>query len=202
MAEPSPADVGIQSLSLTLRGRKGSPLVVHAFSEPAKQAIRDKQAKLPKEAKPQRQPEAEFRAARYLNEAGRECVPIIAIKKALIAAATAFDDLTKVALRQALFVDAELSHGSALVPIERYDGSPAIGEMREDAVTVGINTRGLTYRPMYPEWQLRVRVEFNTGLISREQLIALIDHAGWGIGLAEGRPERSALGWGRFERVE
>ncbi len=201
--EPSSADVGIQSLTLTLRGRRGSPLVVHAFSEIAKQEIRDKQAKKPREAKAQRQPEAEFLAARYIDDAGRECVPVVAIKKALIAAATAFDDLTKVALRQALFVDAEAAPGSALVPIETHDGAPAVGVMREDAVTIGINTRGLTYRPMYQEWQVRVVVEFNPRLIGRAQLLALVDQAGWGVGICEGRPERSsALGWGRFQRVE
>jgi hypothetical protein len=201
-SEPS-ADVGIQSLLLILRGRRGSPLVVKAFSDIAKQGIRDKQAKRPKQAKPERKPEVEFLAARYVDDEGRECVPVVAIKKALIAAATAFDDLTKVALRQALFVEPETSPGSPLVPIELPDGSPAVGEMREDAVTIGINVRGLTYRPMYPNWQLRVKVEFNPRLIGRQQLLALVDHAGWGVGICEGRPERSsALGWGRFERVE
>ncbi len=201
-SEPSSAEVGIQSISLILRGRRGSPLVVHAFSDTAKQSIRDKQAKKPTRAKPERDTAGEFLSARYLDDAGRECVPVIAIKKSLIAAATAFADLTKVALRQALFVEAESDPGSALVPIELHDGSPAIGVMREDAVTIGVNTRGLTYRPMYEQWQVRVRVEFNPRLISREQLLALVDQAGWGIGICEGRPEKSsALSWGRFERV-
>jgi hypothetical protein len=74
--------------------------------------------------------------------------------------------------------------------------------MREDAVTIGINTRGLAYRPEYAEWQLRVRIEFNPRIVSEEQLLALISQAGWGVGICEGRPERSsALGWGRFDRV-
>jgi len=202
-SEPSSAEVSIQSISLILRGRRGSPLVVRAFSESAKQGIRDTQAKKPKKAKAQRQPTAEFLAARYVDDAGRECIPIIAIKKALISAAPAFANLTKVALRQALFVDADAAPGSALVPIERHDGSPAVGVMREDAVTVGVNTRGLAYRPAYDEWQLRVRVEFNARLISSEQLLALVDQAGWGVGIGEGRPEKSgALSWGRFERFE
>jgi hypothetical protein len=92
--------------------------------------------------------------------------------------------------------------GAAFVPIETHDGKPAIGVMREDAVTIGANTRGLTYRPQYVEWQLRIVIEFNPRLVSRDQLLALVDQAGWGVGICEGRPERtSALGWGRFERV-
>ena len=202
MSQENSAEVGIQNIELTLRGRKGSPLVIHAFAEKAKQEIRDKQQKRAKKAKEQRDPAAEYEAAKYIDEKGRECAPITALKKAVISAATAFDDITKVGLRQAIFVDAVANPGAALVPIENHEGQPAKGVMREDAVTIGINTRGLTYRPEYKEWQVRVRVEFNPRIVSREQLLALVDQAGWGVGICEGRPERSsALGWGRFERV-
>ncbi len=197
----STAEVGIRSIDVVLRGRQGSPLVIHAFAEKAKQEIRDKQQKKAKKAKDQRDPNAEFLAARYVDSEGRECAPITALKKSIISAATAFDDITKVGLRQAVFVDSIASPGSPFVPIELHNGSPAVGRMREDAVTIGINTRGLTYRPGYSEWQLRIRVEFNPRIVSEEQLLALIDQAGWGVGICEGRPERSsALGWGRFER--
>lgn len=196
-------EVGIRSISLKLRGMAGSLLVVHAFAEKAKQEIRDKQQKKAKKAKAERVPEDEFKAARYVDSDRHECVPVTALKKAIISAATAFDDLTKVALRQALFVSPTDSKGAPLVPIEKHDGSPAVGVMREDAVTIGINTRGLAYRPEYPEWQLRVSIEYNPRLVSEEQLLALVDQAGWGVGICEGRPERSsALGWGRFERIE
>lgn len=194
--------VGIESVDVTLRGRNGSPLVIHAFAEKAKQEIRDKQQKKAKKAKEERKPVEEFEAAKYIDAKGRECAPITALKKAIITAATAFDDITKVGLRQAVFVDSVAEPGSSLVPIEDYDGNPIKGSMREDAVTIGINTRGLAYRPEYPKWQIRIRIEFNSRIVSREQLLALVDQAGWGVGICEGRPERSsALGWGRFERV-
>ena len=197
------AEIGIQKMELTLRGRPGSPLVIHAFAEKAKQEIRDKQQKKVVKAKAERKPEEEFLAARYLDSEGRECAPVTAIKKALISAATAFSDLTKVGLRQAIFLCPAADPASMLVPIENHNGAPSVGVMREDAVTIGINTRGLTYRPEYKEWQLRVIVEYNPRIISRDQLLALVDQAGWGVGICEGRPERSsALGWGRFERIE
>ena len=195
------AEVGIKTIDLTLRGKKGSPLVIHAFAEKAKQEIRDKQQKKAKKAKEQRQPQEEFLAARYVDDQGREGAPITALKKSIVTAATAFDDLTKVALRQAIFVDSVGNPGSSIVPIENYDGSPAIGVMREDAVTIAGKTRALSYRPEYKEWQLRIRIEYNPRLVSEEQLLALVDQAGWGVGICEGRPEKtSALGWGRFER--
>lgn len=200
--ERAGVETGIRSVDLVLRGRPGSLLVVHAFAEKAKQEIRDKQQKKAKKAKAERVPAEEFLAARYLDDERRECVPVTALKKAIISAATAFDDLTKVALRQALFVSPTGMPGALLVPIERHDGAAAEGVMREDAVTIGINTRGLAYRPSYDQWQLRVSIEFNPRLVSEEQLLALVDQAGWGVGICEGRPERSsALGWGRFERV-
>lgn len=189
----------IKSVRLILRGRPGSPLVVHQFAEKAKQEIRDKQAKKAKKAKEERDTDAEFRDSRCVDATGRECAPVTAIKKAFVSAATAMDNLTKVGLRQALFVAPTADPASMLVPIEALDGSPAVGRKREDAVTIGMNTRGLTYRPEYPEWQLRVTVEYNTRLISEEQLLALAEQAGWGVGICEGRPEKtSALGWGRF----
>lgn len=196
------AAVGIKSIEVILVGRPGSPLVIHAFAEKAKQEIRDKQQKKAKKVKEERKPEQECEAAKYIDSKGRECAPITALKKAIITAASAFDDLTKVGLRQALFVDSVLSPGSSLVPIETLDGKSAKGVMREDAVTIGINTRGLSYRPEYKEWQLRVNIEYNPRLVSEEQLLALVDQAGWGVGICEGRPERSsALGWGRFQRI-
>jgi hypothetical protein len=197
----SVAEVGIKNIDVILRGRAGSPLVIHAFTEKAKQEIRDKQQKKAKKVHEERKPLEESEAAKYFDEKGRECAPITAIKKSIISAATAFDDITKTGLRQAIFVNSKINPGP-LVPIELFDGTPAIGVMREDAVTIGINTRGLAYRPQYTEWQLRVNIEFNPRIVSEEQLLALIDQAGWGVGICEGRPEKSsALGWGRFERA-
>ena len=191
---------GVQSVNVTVRGMAGSPLVVHQFSEKAKKEIRDKQQKKAKRAKEERRPEDEFLAARYLGADGCECVPVTALKKAIITAASAFDGLTKVALRQAVFVAPAADRGSQLVPIETVDGQLAVAVMREDAVTIGMNTRGLTYRPEYATWQLRIVVDYNPRLVSEEQLRGLVDQAGWGVGICEGRPEKtSALGWGRFE---
>lgn len=193
----------VQRIRLVLTAIPGSLLVVHQFAEKAKQEIRDKQSKKAKKAKDKREPEAEFLAARYLREDGTECVPVTVIKKACVTAGTAMDNLTKVAIRQALFVAPADDPSSPLVPIQSGDGGNAVGTIREDPVTIGQGTRDLRYRPQYDNWKLEIIVEYNSVLISRDQLIALVQSAGWGVGLCEGRPEKkSALGWGRFELSE
>jgi len=190
----------INTINVTLRNKQGSILVVHNFGEKAKQEIRDKQEHKARTKKGIRDTNAEFLANRYVDTEGRECIPVTALKKAIVSAASAFDDLTKVGLRQAVFVDALDSPGASLIPLLTPTGKPAIGTIREDAVTIGINTRGLAYRPQYSEWTVRLRIEFNPRLVSEAQLVALIEQAGWGVGICEGRPEKtSALGWGRFE---
>lgn len=189
----------IKTVHLALTGKAGSPLVIHKFSEKAKAEIRSKQRKDAKRAKEARDPAAECEAAKYLDTEGRECAPVTAIKKSLVSAGTAMSDLRKTGIRQAVFVAPTIDHAAMLVPILTLKGAPAKGIMREDAVTIGMGTRGLTYRPEYAEWQLRVTVEYNSRLISEEQLLLLAESAGWGVGICEGRPEKSsALGWGRF----
>ncbi len=189
----------IKTINLVLSGRPGSPLVIHKFSEKAKAEIRGKQQKEAKRAKEARQPDVECEAAKYIDEKGRECAPVTAIKKALVSAGTSMTDLKKTGIRQAVFVAPTLDLASMLVPIVTPDGRLAKGSMREDAVTIGMGTRALAYRPEYPAWQLHVTVEYNSRLISEAQLLMLAESAGWGVGICEGRPEKtSALGWGRF----
>lgn len=189
----------IKTIKLRLVGKPGSILCIHSFSEKAKKEIRDKQQKGAKKAKEARDPHAEFLAARHVDAQGRECAPVTAIKSAFVTAATAMDGLKKVALRQAMFASPTLDPSSDLIPIELPGGGLATGAMREDAVTIGINTRGLAYRPFYSDWALRVTIEYNTRLLSEAQLLLLAEQAGWGVGICEGRPQKSSsLGWGRF----
>jgi len=185
-----------------LRGKPGTRLVVSQFTEKAKREIRDKHAGVPKGKKEKRDPHQEFLDARYIDEKGRECISICALKKAIVSAAASFSNLTKVGLRQTFFVMSTDNPAADLLPIFDHEGKSAVGIMREDAVTIGIDTRGLAYRPEYPRWQFEIDVEFNERMISKDQLDALVEHAGWGVGVCEGRPEKaSALGWGRFNIV-
>lgn len=103
--------VEIKKIDLVIMGMKGSPLVIHAMAQKSIMEMREKQGKKAKKKKEARDPEAEFLAARYVDEEGRECLPLMSFKKSIISAATAFDDITKVGLRQAFFVEPSGGYG-------------------------------------------------------------------------------------------
>jgi hypothetical protein len=163
-----------------------SPLIVHAWSEKAKQEMRTKQGKGATRAREAKVPENDFNGARYIDAQGRDCVPALAFKNAAVEAGV-LAGVFKTTLRKAFFVNADM------VPIICPEGP----KMREDMVRVGMGTADLRYRPMYEKWSCKVPVEFNPRIISAEQLMNLFDNAGYSIGICEWRPERDGQ-FGRF----
>ena len=158
-----------------------SPLVVHAFSEKAKQA------------KAIRDPEADFNEARYRLEDGRDGFPATAFKQAAVNAARYVDGLTMTELWGAFHV----CLGQELVAI---DGPEP--RMREDCVRVGGKGPGtgaadLRYRPEYFPWSVDLDIVYNERAVSVEQIINLFSIAGFAIGLGENRPQKKGQ-WGMF----
>jgi len=186
---------------ITLRGV--TPLVVHKFSEFAKQAISDKQGgtatKAKKDARTPEKIAQEIAGAHYHVE-GNESLPItegrygfpsIAFKKAAVSAAAHGTGLFKSRARGQFFVSGDV------VPI-----TCSRVEAREDAVRLETGTVYLTYRPEYQDWRCEVGVEYYPHIMTLEQLLNLFDIAGTLIGVGENRPEKSGDTWGRWEIAE
>jgi len=62
--------------------------------------------------------------------------------------------------------------------------------MREDMVKVGMGMADIRYRGQYWPWHTTVRVRFNANVMSAEQILNLLNTAGFGVGIGEWRPER------------
>lgn len=173
-----------------------TPLMVHRFSEKAKQEMRDKFMKKARGTKEARNPEEEYLAARYV-ENGQDCFRAIGIKKAIVSAARYVDDFAMTELRGALFVRGDL------LPI--YDhkdkktyGADHMPAMSEDTVVISGGTTTLRYRPRYNDWSIGIEVEYNAKFLSLEQLTQLIEIAGFSVGIAEDRPEKKGGQLGRW----
>jgi len=169
-----------------------SPLIVHRFSQKAKQAMLDKQQGR-KVAKESRDPEKEFLASQYIFDDGDHGFPAVAFKSATVAGGRLYS-VKMTQIRQALFIAGEGPEQLVRLDIA---GEPV---MREDTVRIGMGTSDLRYRAMYPEWGATLMVEYAPQLIDAESVLALIDAGGSTNGVGEWRPERDGS-FGRYQVV-
>jgi hypothetical protein len=176
----------ITRMKLKVRGI--SSLITHAWSEKAKKQMRDKQMKAGKSAKEAKNPNADFEAAKYKVN-GKDCVPSLAFKNAIVSAARFTDGVKMTVLKGALFVEGDW------IAIAFKEC-----RMREDMVKVGgyNGTADLRYRPEYSDWSCVLPIQFNSDVVSAEQIANLVTRAGFSVGICEWRPEKNGQ-FGRFE---
>lgn len=163
-----------------------APLIVHKFSQKAKQQMLDAQQgkRSPKE---HRDPEADYEASLYRTKDGYG-FPAVAFKAATVDAARFYGKAVKMTeIRQFVFMHGVISDADpqALVEIE---GEP---RMREDVVRLGISGTDLRYRAEFVEWSCVLPVTYVTTCLSRDSVLSLIDAGGLGVGVGEWRPEKS-----------
>ena len=177
-------------MAFTIRGT--SPLITHNWDEKAKEMMRQKQqgAKKSKD-RDKRDPQRECMAAAYRTADGKFGIPGMALKNAIITAAHKDIGIEKTLVRKALF----LRSGDSRHVLPMDCGEP---EMREDMVRVGVGSADLRYRPMWREWSVAVQFDVDTDLLQAPDIIALVDRAGFGVGICEWRPEKNGE-FGRFE---
>jgi hypothetical protein len=174
--------IGCETLQVPIIGT--TPLIVHRFSEKAKQQMLDNMQgrKSPKAIK---DPAAEYDAAFYRLKDGRYGFPALAFKSATVGGARFYHGLTMTGLKQTLFFRGEPgADGQQMVVI---DGEP---KMREDVVRVGRGGTDLRYRPEFSDWSAWLEVIYVTSLLTRASVLSLIDAGGMGVGVGEWRPEK------------
>jgi hypothetical protein len=156
-----------------------APLIVHRFSEKAKKMMLDKQMGIASEGRAFKNPEEDFRDSLYTIPGGKHGFPAIGFKNAAVTACTSLGkSISKVAARQAFHVVGDM------VEIR---GTPT---MREDTVRIGQGTADIRYRGEFREWSCELTVRYNARVLSDEQIINLLNVAGFAVGIGEWRPER------------
>lgn len=175
--------IEIRTYEVRLAG--DSPLIMHAWSDKAKKEMLDKQMGKARAKKEPKDPQRDYEEAFYRLPDGRAGFPSIAFKAATVSAARQVEGLTMTFLRGAFHIAGEL------VPIE---GEP---RMREDTVRVGMGTADLRYRPEFASWAATLTIRLNARAMTLEQLVHLINQAGFSVGVGEWRPEKDGA-YGMF----
>lgn len=191
MATALPKDVGqvisipplnIQTARLTVVG--DSPLVVHRWSQKAKEQMLGKQMKKALPGKAAKDPQEDYEQSLYKLPGGGYGFPAIAFKSAAVTACTQVAGLTKVLARGAFHVRGIPTEEGEMVRIE---GTP---HMREDMVRIAMGTADIRFRGEFTEWSAVLEVKYNASVISPAQIVNLFHHAGFAVGVGEWRPEK------------
>lgn len=117
-------------------------------------------------------------------------VPAIAFKKAMVSACRLVQGITMILVKSAIRVP------DGFLPL-KYDKLI----MREDMVRVGTpprTTADLRYRGEFTKWSAELPIRFMKNVINVEQIVNLLNHAGFGVGVCEDRPEKSSGVHGTF----
>jgi hypothetical protein len=148
--------------------------------------------KLADKSREKKDPEKDYQSARYIRN-GKDVFPSTAFKKAMVDAGFMLG-IPRPAIRAAIFVLGEF------VEIKISDKKPA---MREDAVRVGPfsnRVADLRYRPEYIDWTATLRIQYREDMFTASQVAALVQNAGFSIGVGEWRPQKEGQ-HGRFDIV-
>jgi len=169
-----------------------SPLICHAFDQKSEQQILDKQKGLTRVIE-KKDPDECFRRSLYpIDEAkGIYGFPARGFKAAAVSACTFIEGVTKVETRGAFFV------------IPDYGDLVRIGGSKPRAVAhrvkIGMGTTDVRIRGQFDQWEATLRIQYDTGNATPDQIVNLFNRAGFSIGVGEWRPERGGAGInGRF----
>ena len=181
--------INIKNCVLTIKGT--TPLIQHNWSLKAIDAIRNK--KLGKKTKDRTvlNAEEEFVQAMYVTEDGEPGIPVLAFKASLISAAHKDLGIEKVLVKKSIFIPCEDSN--KVIPMKC--NKPV---RREDHVRVGTGGADLRYRPEFKKWSVEISMQVDADLLTRDDIVNLVNRAGFGIGLCDWRPEKGGE-YGRFE---
>lgn len=178
-----------------------SPLIVSRFDEKSKQQIEESgKAGLKQGGKKKNIIDAEdqYEKSIYYLSDGVSCgFPAVAFKAAMVTAAYRTYGRPQTVTRSAFHVIAD-DPGTGLVEIHGDH------RMREDMVRVGSIQKVASprYRAEFPSWGAVLRIQFLADVISEEEIVGLVNAAGFTCGVGEWRPEKSNSGsFGLFRVV-
>lgn len=175
-----------------------SPLIEHRWDVKAKELMRQKQqAGRKTKDRALRDPEAEGEAAMYRTEDGKPGILAVAIKAAVIEAAHQDLGIPKTLVRKSLFI--RPLGREVVIPLETISGKGEVKySIEEDMVRVGQGSADLRYRPYFYDWAVTTEWEIDADLLKDDDLLKLLDRAGFGVGVHEWRPEKGGE-YGRFQ---
>lgn len=186
--------LNLQTIEVVLVG--DTPLVCHNWSNKAKLEMYSKQTKKPQLARAAKDPDQELEDSLYQMSSGGYGFPSVAMKCAAVTAYLSVAGVKKVEVQQAFRVVGSIELVKGVHPgstlrkdlVRIYGSKPG---MSEEMVRLNGKTADLRYRGEFWPWYIKVQIVFNANLLSADQIINLLNTAGFGVGIGEHRPVKN-----------
>lgn len=194
----------IRTLAIDVQGT--APLMVHRFGKKALDQMIAKQKEGSTSGKgKKREPrdfDAAFEDARHRSVEGWDGFPAGALRSAMISACRLVGFKMTLA-KLSVFV---LADG-----IDKLDGTPLVkingGEPERNTMPARNETGvvDVRVRPMWREWSLKLRVQYDADQFTPTDVVNLLQRAGVQVGIGEGRPDSkksTGMGLGTFRVID
>jgi hypothetical protein len=172
-----------------------SPLIFHKWDEKAIRMILDKQMKKASKGRDVRDPEKDAEGSFYTDADGFIAMPARNIKQAIVGSARFLQGIPMTILRGTIFVHGDkdgfiqvLVNGKKMT-VTQFKKTK--DWMRQDMVTVGMGTADIRFRGQVKDWAMDILIEYDADILSAEQVLNLLQRAGFSQGLGEWRPEKN-----------
>lgn len=178
---------------LTVKVVGDTPLIVHRFSEKAKEMMRQKQQKKARQAKEAKDPEQDFRESLYQMPRKDGSTPNYADEFGQTGFGAKAIWFKQAAVRGAKSCGAVMTDvksalhivGEGPEQLIRIEGSEP--QRREDHVRLAKGVADLRYRGCFYEWFCVVRLRYNATTFSAEEIINFLNAGGFASGVGDWR---------------
>lgn len=202
-----------QVMEIQVRGK--SPLIVHAWSEKAIRIMLGRQVGEASPGREKKDPLQDFIGSLYhlANDAGLG-VPSPSFKACIVSGANdvelkmtevkrcvhVVDYYTKIdapPLDRSIWTEWDLKYEKQLEKYHNWGCS-----MRQDLVRLQTGVADIRFRGSFPIWSAKINVEFNSKVLTADQVVNLFQSGGLGCGIGEWRPSSPECRSGEFGRFE
>lgn len=179
-----------------------SPYVQNKFSAKAREKMVAKhragsQANKDRKKEP-RDFEEDYRQATHTSREGWHGIPAPSFRNAAISACRIVGFKMTLA-KLSIFIEADGFDADDGTPLVKIIGKPRV---HEGFVRNETGVADIRHRPMWEQWEAKLRVRWDTSQFSAQDVVNLFARAGLQVGIGEGRPDSKSsngLGWGLFE---
>ena len=157
-----------------------SPFISNKFSDQALAKMENKQRGITTQKSKREPKEEEVESYVHRTNKGDVGYPVAAFYNGMIEVAPYLEGMNKKLVGGSIKV---LPDDGSLIEITYSNMEP-----KRDAVKLNMSASNVIYRPMFDGWGAELKVQFNAALVSPQQIVNLINLAGFQRGIGAMRP--------------